>query len=189
MKIFFTSDTHYNHKKIIEYSKRPFEGMKDMEDAMVERWNSVVSPDDLVWHLGDFAMGPDLREEVTRIRKRLNGRIYLCLGNHDRNKGFYEACGFDHVSRKFSGHIHGSAITDTGPLGRPYRVHISHHPPGKEVQDEHDICLHGHVHELWQFQKPNLINVGVDQWNFTPHTIDEMLAEIDQEEDVNYGLL
>ena len=46
-----------------------------------ENWNRVVGQDDIVFHLGDFCLGGS--HEWTKILNRLNGKIYLILGNHD----------------------------------------------------------------------------------------------------------
>lgn len=81
-KTFVISDTHFGHSNIIRYCHRPFETVEEMTEALIDNWNSVVSNDDEVWHLGDFCcfakhgLGFD-------ICKRLNGKKYLVLGNHD----------------------------------------------------------------------------------------------------------
>lgn len=54
---FFTSDTHFGHANIINLCNRPFKDVNHMNDMLVENWNSVVSDDDTVFHLGDFALG------------------------------------------------------------------------------------------------------------------------------------
>lgn len=83
MTIWFTSDTHFGHKNIIRYANRPFDDVTHMNEMLVHNWNSVVHPDDTVYHLGDVALGP-IRESLAYIR-RLNGRKVLITGNHDRN--------------------------------------------------------------------------------------------------------
>lgn len=79
--VFFISDTHFNHHKIIEYCNRPFGSVEEMNEALIANWNSVVQPNDHVFHLGDFAMGGV--EEWESILNRLNGKIHLILGNHE----------------------------------------------------------------------------------------------------------
>ena len=92
----FTSDTHFYHENIIKYCNRPFANAAEMNDEIVKQWNSVVKPDDLVWHLGDFALGK--KENVTEILPKLNGKINLVLGNHDHQKlKFYYEAGFNRV--------------------------------------------------------------------------------------------
>jgi calcineurin-like phosphoesterase family protein len=90
MKTFIVADTHFRHENIIKYSGRPFKTVEEMDEQMIKRWNSRVGKDDLVIHLGDFALGN--KEEVSEIRNKLNGNIILLKGNHDhrsiREAGF-----------------------------------------------------------------------------------------------------
>jgi calcineurin-like phosphoesterase family protein len=81
MSTFFTADTHFGHANVIRFDSRPFDSIEDHDDALVGSWNSVVGPDDDVWHLGDFSFRN--RMHVDRYLERLNGRIHLVRGNHD----------------------------------------------------------------------------------------------------------
>ena len=78
---FFTSDTHFNHANIIKFCNRPFKDVEQMNEVMIANWNSVIGKDDTVFHLGDFCLGG--AAEWTKILDRLNGKIYLIMGNHD----------------------------------------------------------------------------------------------------------
>lgn len=78
-KVYFTSDTHFYHSNIIGFCKRPFKNVEDMNETLIGNWNRVVSQDDIVFHLGDFCLGGS--HEWTKILNRLNGKIYLILGN------------------------------------------------------------------------------------------------------------
>ena len=80
-KIYFTSDTHFCHKNIISYAGRPFSSTEKMDKALIDNWNSVVPEDGIVFHLGDFCFSGSTQWKT--IRKKLNGEIYLILGNHD----------------------------------------------------------------------------------------------------------
>lgn len=80
-KMFFTSDTHFCHTNIIKYCKRPFASVEENDEALIRRWNEKVPEDGIVFHLGDVAFGDP--ERVDSILKRLNGKIYLVIGNHD----------------------------------------------------------------------------------------------------------
>ena len=55
MTIFFTGDTHFAHRRIIELAKRPFTTVEEMDEVMIKRWNAVVTANDVVYHLGDLA--------------------------------------------------------------------------------------------------------------------------------------
>lgn len=84
-KLFFTSDTHFNHFKIAEYCNRPFASIEEMNKALIENWNKVVPGDGIVIHCGDFMLNHSLKNEkdYDKIANKLNGTIYLVRGNHD----------------------------------------------------------------------------------------------------------
>ena len=97
MERFFIADSHFGDESIRKYENRPFATAAEMDEAMVDRWNSTVSEEDEVYVLGDF--GADGHEG--EILARLNGVKYLVKGNHDtasndhyRRQGFTEV--YDH---------------------------------------------------------------------------------------------
>ena len=67
--IFFTSDTHFGHSKIIDYCKRPFSSIEEHDKTLIQNWNNVVGQDDTVFHLGDFAYGNS--QFISNIIKQL----------------------------------------------------------------------------------------------------------------------
>lgn len=87
MKILHTSDTHFNHEKILEWSRQSYKTADDMNLDIVKIWNSVAEPDDIIYHKGDFAFKTGQKKEETRkIVSLLNGKIHLLKGNHDNLK-------------------------------------------------------------------------------------------------------
>jgi calcineurin-like phosphoesterase family protein len=97
-KELITSDTHFDHGNICIYCNRPFIKPGDLDntgrfvsrdisskraaamtEVLINDWNSAVDEDDIVYHAGDFSFGDPLP-----ILKRLNGRIILIPGNHDK---------------------------------------------------------------------------------------------------------
>lgn len=91
MSVFVTSDTHFNHVNMVEkfcQESRPFNTVEEMNEAIVKNWNSVVSPDDTVYHLGDCFMGQ--LDTVAKYGSRLNGKIHVIPGNHDTKKRIAE---------------------------------------------------------------------------------------------------
>lgn len=81
MTIWFTSDTHFYHKKVIEYCQRPVADVEEMNEWLIERWNERIRPDDEVYHLGDFFFCGV--SKAAPILERLNGEKNWILGNHD----------------------------------------------------------------------------------------------------------
>lgn len=80
--IWFTADTHFGHSNIIQYTNRPFSGAKEMDETLIQNWNAHVQPGDDVYHLGDFAIADPVY--CGRILDRLNGKIHLVTGNHEK---------------------------------------------------------------------------------------------------------
>ncbi|MHB8321018.1 MAG: metallophosphoesterase [Acidithiobacillus sp.] len=85
MRTFFTSDSHFGHDNIIRHCKRPFQDGAQMDRALMDAWNSVVSPGDVVYHLGDFSLRP--AAVISDLLKKLHGIKHLIVGNHDRVDG------------------------------------------------------------------------------------------------------
>lgn len=81
MKTWFTADTHFGHQNIIKFCARPFETVDEMNEGLILRWNETVSPEDEVWHLGDFAFRNKVPAQS--FLARLHGVKHLICGNHD----------------------------------------------------------------------------------------------------------
>jgi calcineurin-like phosphoesterase family protein len=86
MKTYITSDLHWGHKNIMSFcpvSRARFRNDVDyMNQAMVQEWNDLIEPEDLVYILGDVAFLP--APKAIEYMRRLNGRKILVQGNHDR---------------------------------------------------------------------------------------------------------
>jgi len=159
MKIFFTADTHFGHSNIIKYCARPFANVQDMNRALIANWNSVVSPLDTIYHLGDFAMGPAAL--ARGYLSRLNGRKILIRGNHDRSAAKMSEIGFDEV--------HQSMV-----YGFENHLFYMSHKPNPEAEFPNRFSLCGHVHTAW-LRLNNTINVGVDVWDYKPVALATLL--------------
>ena len=89
---FYTSDTHFGHALMLSPTltktrPRPFANTSEMDEVLIRNWNAVVRPDDIVYHLGDFAFGLGDELRVRSLFARLMGRKRLIIGNHDVRKG------------------------------------------------------------------------------------------------------
>ena len=82
--LWITSDHHWGHFNIIRYTGRPFKTVHEMNKVMTERWNSLVKPGDTVYHLGDLCFHNKIHPKD--LIKKLNGKIILIKGNHDKKK-------------------------------------------------------------------------------------------------------
>lgn len=167
----YTSDLHLGHANIITYSARPFRSVKEMNDALIERWNDVVSADDTVWVLGDVALGKIAK--TLPLVSLLKGTKRLVPGNHDRCWPGHRK-GVEAWRRRYEdvGLIVHSEIVRRGEWllsHLPYEgdSHDDDRFERRRPVDDGRVLLHGHVHERWRVNG-RMINVGVDVWDFTP---------------------
>jgi calcineurin-like phosphoesterase family protein len=186
-KTLFTSDLHFGHVNILEYApqRRAYLGMKDgdgvveMNEGLVRLWNSQVDEDDLVFVVGDMAMGRV--EENIRYVSRLNGAKCLVMGNHDRPhpmvsktdekrkrwENIYLDAGFRTLDREFVYNFDGiDALVNHFPY---YGDHSSTRYNADEIArwvpiDEGLPLVHGHVHDLWKVEG-KMYNLGIDAWD------------------------
>ena len=75
VNIFFTSDTHFGHKNILNFCERPFKDTDEMDETIITNWNNKVGKNDIVFHLGDFAFATNKRWQ--ELQYKLNGKIYM----------------------------------------------------------------------------------------------------------------
>lgn len=158
--IFFTSDTHFNHKNVIKYSNRPFNSVLDMNEKLISNWNSVVGKSDTIYHLGDFCFSGT--KVMNDIINSLNGNIHLIMGNHDEY--------MKESSRKLF-----SSITAKKEIKIGNKFIVMCHYPMKVWNRSHygSWNLHGHCHGTLA-KDVNQIDVGVDCWNYKPVSFEEL---------------
>jgi len=158
VSFFFTADTHFNHKRIIEYCGYPFSNVEEMNETIITRWNLVVRKRDTVYHLGDFGWG-NCRE----IAERLNGRIILIRGGHDHSR----------ILRAYASRF--SAIHDLLTLKIERQVVVLCHYCLRVWDRSHynSWHLYGHSHgKLPPIGKS--LDVGIGQHDFTPWSWEEI---------------
>jgi len=154
MSVYFTSDHHFGHSGARSFYRRPFASVAEMDRAMIERWNSIVKPDDTVWHLGDFAVRQS-PERVASLLSGLHGQKHLIAGNNDDTAvtgcpGWISVQPYAEVT-----------VNET-------RLILCHYP-FRTWRDmgRGSINLHGHSHGRLKPQ-PHQFDVGVDVWDFRP---------------------
>lgn len=155
VNIWLISDTHFNHSNIIKYCNRPYETIHDMDWDMVEKWNSVVKPEDHVYHLGDVYMNAS-KGYIENLLSHLNGKKRLILGNHDNGK--------DQILSRYFEKI---------MLWRNFdKVVLSHVPLRDESIPGNRINVHGHIHNN-PAPSDRHRNVSVEQIDYTPINLEE----------------
>ena len=148
--IWFVADTHFHHKNILDFEDRPFENVDEMEEKMIEAWNSVVGKNDTVYVVGDFCFGG--HKEWIRILDQLKGKVILIKGNHDKTKI---------VNRVINdGYLDTFHEVGTIILHDKLAFHLTHYP--LELGDRPNYFnISGHIHSKNNSQICQ-INVGVD---------------------------
>lgn len=153
--VWLYADSHFRHANVIKYCNRPFSCVEEMDETLINNWNTMVKPDDVVYHLGDFALAN--RERIRNIVARLNGHIVLVMGNHDNfQPSFYIDAGFKTA-------IHKSIIIDNNLV-------LSHIPPAREYISDKYIYIFGHIHDkrVDIEDLPNCLCVCCDRTDFFP---------------------
>lgn len=198
---FFISDLHFYHESLLtKMDKRGFASCEEMHEYIIGKWNGKVRPQDEVVILGDISM--ERGKLTSDILDRLNGRLYLVVGNHDnylRDRRF-DASRFEWVKDYAVLHDNKRKIV------------LSHYPimcyDGQYRRDKEGnpktFMLYGHVHDtqdevllnrfIWQVrhtfhQGPGdkeplpipcqMINCFCMFSDYTPLTLDEWI-EVDE---------
>lgn len=157
--IWLISDTHFGHSNIIGYCDRPFDNAREMDEAMVERWNETVKDGDIVYHLGDVYFG----SEGASCLPKLKGRKRLILGNHDNGKDQRLLAAFQKI-------VVWRMFPEFGLL-------LTHVPVHEHtLRDKCPKNVHGHIHER-SIPDDRYVCVSVEHTNYTPVHI-ETLASV-----------
>jgi len=206
MKTFFTSDQHFGHSNIIKFEPLNrvdeqgvmFASVEQMDEFLVGRWNEVVGVDDLVYCIGDMSYK---QETLRRLIPRLNGRKILIVGNHDPYfermvSGDKRKMDLAQQRAREAGFesVHTELEIDVDGIGR---VRLNHYPYAPlEEGDElfakflelrpeptgEAMLIHGHVHSQWLCKqlrdRPLMVNVGVDNWQLRPVSVEDLQAVV-----------
>lgn len=179
--IFVTSDTHFRHTNILKFTDSTtgklvrgddFKDVDEMDEHMIERWNSVVTPGDIVYHLGDVVMGD--QDWFKKNWPRLKGRKRLIVGNHDDIKFLASGSFFQKVQmwRMFT---EFGLVLSHVPLhiNSLYRYASKDELAPTYMEPELMLNVHGHIHQNPSPEGPYKC-VCVEQTNYTPVNIEEL---------------
>ncbi len=184
MKVWVTSDTHFNHDRIVELSHRPFSDITEMNEHIISKWVERVGPQDIVYVLGDFAYPYKHHGHVTfeELAARLPGTKHLIIGNHDREtmKGGEGVKVRDHwmwgSTQEYLEFKYGKS-----------RWVFCHYPFETWRNAHHGwYMLHGHCHGTLRRVIPHRLDVGVDafpEYDYGPIALDDIRDIMESQED------
>lgn len=171
---YFTSDTHFDHKNIMKYCKRPFDTVQEMNARILDGINSRVQPSDILYHLGDFSWS-DPAPFINKIKCR---NLFVIPGNHDE--------GNKHVLRSLKQLEAKQRLTicrDIVSLKiNKTKLVLCHYPMRSWNGSFHgSIHLYGHVHSGFDGREiATSMDVGVDSHDFNPVSFDEVVEIINK---------
>jgi len=172
IKYWVTSDMHIGHKNVIQYSNRPFSSVEEMNETLIENWNSKVGHDDIVFNLGDFAFLN--QNKIIEILKKLKGTQYFIYGNHDRQMASDAVQNFCKRTKKIK--LFCDVIECNYNKTPIYMCHYAHRVWNKHHHGA--IHLYGHSHgSLPQIGRS--MDVGVDSndmpTDHSPRSLDDVV--------------
>ncbi len=153
-----------SHKNIIQYCNRPFDNIEEMNKTIIKNWNDIVSKNDTVFMLGDFALCG--KDKIVEIGQKLNGKKTLVLGNHDRaSLNTYYQAGFEYVSK------YPIIFNDFFILS-----HEPQHISGNGLYA--NIFAHIHDNPIFSTVTPRSFCVSVERINYTPISFEKVLNKM-----------
>ena len=174
--IYISSDLHLNHNRDFIFKFRGFDSVYDMNEAIINNWNSIVKPEDNVYILGDLMLGDN--EAGIKLIKQLKGNIHIILGNHDSDPRIelYNTC--SNVVET----VYATLLKYDG-----YTFYLSHFPAltsnvGDKGLKRRIINLCGHTHTKDKFEHMSLGTIyhcELDAHNMKPVSIDTVIKDLE----------
>ena len=188
-KIYFGSDFHFGHFNVIEYCRRPWKTVEEMNDAMVEIINKTVKEDDTFYILGDISLNPKWMEFL--MERIICKTVYLIVGNHDscfekklgakpektaKMRERYFKAGIKDIRTELWITLKKPGILGSKIKEKLYHVQLCHFPFAPKPDtinngdirylsnrpiDKGQILLHGHSHSFHR-KNGRMIDVGFD---------------------------
>lgn len=170
--IYYIGDMHLGHKNVIKYDDRPFDSIEEMDETLIEKWNSVVSEEDDVYIVGDFIYRSS--HVATYYLKRLKGHKHLIIGNHDlKTLEDEKACEyFDSIERL--GYVKDGDVD----------VVMCHYPiaewNGKRRKKNKSYHVYSHIHNRknptydYMKKQAGALNAGCMINDYIPVTLEQL---------------
>lgn len=178
--------TSVSHDREFLYGPRGFTSIQEHDEEVIRRWNSVVGPEDIVYHLGDVMLNDN--EHGMECLRRLNGRITIVPGNHDTPSRLALYKTLPNVT-VLESNIEGMTAMSMQFKYKKFNFYVSHHPTMTSNLEKdphlrmHLINLFGHTHQQKKFynEMPFMFHVGMDSNNCTPISLDEAIELMKEE--------
>jgi calcineurin-like phosphoesterase family protein len=185
-KLWFTSDTHYNHANICSATTqwtdpvtcREFKTLEHMNAHLVGNINEMVGQDDILFHLGDWSFGGF--EQIQKFRDQIVCKnVHIITGNHDHHiENNRENCQslFSSVNKYLDLVVKWNVGT---PMMGEQRFALMHFPIASwDNMARGAIHLHGHVHfePKIRIGKGKMMDVGVDGNALYPNEMSTILS-------------
>lgn len=167
----FISDFHFGHNKPFIYESRGFSSIEEHDEELIRRFNSIVNPKDVTYHLGDFCW-----MSVNRYLSRLNGRLIIIYGNHDKTLREFLKAHPERVDAAYEGY-HNMYIGSKQPITL---CHFAMH--SWEKSHYNAMHIYGHHHSKTDFGGKTL-NVSVDSLDGYPISEKRLLQYMAQRPD------
>jgi calcineurin-like phosphoesterase family protein len=164
-KIFVTSNLQLGRPGAIKKYKRDFANVDEMTDKLIANWNEVVTREDTVYYLGNFAWDPKTAQDAML---RLNGNIKFCLGEHDQ--------AIEHLDSKKMFRP-GCEIIKCIETDTKNQVSLSYYPlgawPGKTKKW---FSIIGYPAKQFKSDpKKRIINASTDLWSHKPQELHKVV--------------
>jgi len=183
-QIWLYSDTHFFHFNCIKYDSLPFRDEFEMNEYIIDKWNSKINKDDFVIHLGDLFVGHDVTNEVRKfLFSRLNGIVTLIRGNHDKKEDSW-----------YTDYIGVEKVLPFYNLGKYFFCHspltITDYRGNKNVEEQLTLLrqvydelkceyvFHGHSHNPKSLLYLNHYNCIANKHDFEPINFKEKIEEL-----------
>lgn len=176
--LWFSSDFHLDHANVIRHCNRPYAHVDEMNEALIQNWNTCVAPEDEGYLLGDMVWkGSPGR--IASLMGRLNGKLHLIVGNHDRKyKRRYQELGiFEWVTD-----YEEINVKDPDFPGGNMLIILCHYPLASWRNMSHGSWLiHGHTHGNFPDNRScRRLDVGVDTHSYMPYSLEELKEIMNQ---------
>ncbi len=169
-KRLYISDLHFDDERLNLYGRDIlFKNAKEVNEYIIERWNSVVDSKDLVIVGGDISMTLDGLENL----KNCNGEKWLVRGNYDININDESGLGtakYD-VNKKVLSKYFTKIVDELEIEIGGEKCYINHYPVNAK---EEIFNIVGHTHGL-NLVSRNSLNISADANHFTPLSEDRVL--------------